>query len=114
MENVVENAQENGTENAVAEPVYASFHHADGSWYRLWITQTQPRTERGHRWHLHATYDKTGTMAPIAGTRWFENPYGMSNWDFDSEAEALSAFIERAEERLTHGYEVREGQVPEE
>lgn len=94
------------------QPIYASFHHPDGSWYRLWITQTTPKTERGHSWHLHASYDKSGTMAPIAGTRWFEQPYGMTNWDFNSEADAMAAFCERAEERLSHGYEVREGEVP--
>ncbi len=93
-------------------PVYALFRHPDGSWYRLWITHAEPKTERGHPWHVHATYDKTGSIAPVAGTLWYEQPYGMSNWDFDSEAEALAAFRERAEERLKHGYELREGAIP--
>lgn len=92
---------------------YAHFQHPDGSWYRLWITRTVPKTERGHAWHLHASYDKSGTLAPIAGTRWFETLYGMANWDFDAETEAVAAFRERAHERLEHGYEVREGGVPE-
>ena len=91
---------------------YAHFTHPDGSWYRLWITRSEPKTARGHPWHLHAAYDKTGTIAPIAGTRWYEQPSGMSNWDFDTEAEALAAFRTRAAERLKHGYEVREGSVP--
>jgi hypothetical protein len=94
-------------------PVYAHFHHPDGSWYRLWITRTRPKTERGHAWHLHASYDKTGTLAPVAGTRWFEELYGMANWDFDRGAEALEAFRLRAHERLEHGYELREGALPE-
>lgn len=93
-------------------PVYALFRHPDGSWYRLWITHAEPKTERGHPWHVHATYDKTGSIAPVAGTLWYEQPYGMSNWDFDSEADALAAFRERAEERLKHGYELREGAIP--
>ena len=97
----------------MGQPIYASFHHPDGSWYRLWITETQPKTERGHRWHLHASYDKTGTMAPIAGTPWHEQLYGMANWDFDSEEDAVTGFRERAAERLNHGYEVREGAVPD-
>ena len=92
---------------------YAHFSHPDGSWYRLWITQSQPKTARGHPWHLHASYDKTGTVAPIAGTRWYEQPYGMSNWDFDTETEALAAFRRRAAERLVHGRELREGSLPE-
>ena len=91
---------------------FAHFSHKDGSWYRLWITHTRPKTERGHPWHLHASYDKSGTIAPIAGTLWMEQPYGMANWDFDTEAEAISAFQARAQERLDHGYEVREGQIP--
>jgi predicted DNA-binding WGR domain protein len=95
------------------EAVYGHFTHPDGSWYRLWITRSQPKTARGHAWHLHASYDKTGTMAPIGGTRWYEQPYGISDWDFNSEAEALAAFRKRADERLEHGYELREGTLPE-
>ncbi len=92
---------------------HAHFGHADGSWYRLWITQTRPKTERGHPWHVHASYDKTGTIAPIGGTRWWEQPYGMANWDFDTETEAIADFKTRTAERLKHGYELREGAVPE-
>lgn len=94
------------------EPHYAHFRHLDGSWYRLWITHTRPKTARGHPWHLHATYDKSGTLAPVAGTRWYEQPYGMQNWDYDSENEVLEAFKSRAAERLQHGYELREGTIP--
>ena len=85
-------------------PVFAEFTHRDGSWYRLWITQSEPKTERGHPFHLHANYDKTGTMAPVAGTDWYEQPYGMANWNFETFEEAQEAFEERAEERLAHGY----------
>ena len=95
-------------------PPYALFRHPDGSWYRLWITTSTPKTERGHRWHLHATFDKSGTLAPVAGTPWWEQPYGMSDWDFDTEDAAVAAFRERAQERLSHGYELREGAVPPE
>ncbi len=49
----------------------------------------------------------------VAGTHWYEQPYGMANWDFDREAEALAAFRSRAAERLTRGYELREGALPE-
>ena len=94
-------------------PVYAHFRHPDGSWYRLWITHKPPKTGRGHAWHLHATYDKTGTIAPIAGTTWYEQPYGMANWDFNGEAETIAAFRERAAERFAHGYDLREGAVPD-
>ena len=91
---------------------FANFTHPDGSWYRLWISHSQPKTERGHPWHLHASYDKSGTIAPVAGTRWYEQPYGMSNWDFAAEDQALAAFRSRAAERLKHGYELREGTIP--
>jgi hypothetical protein len=94
-------------------PVYALFRHPDGSWYRLWVTHTTPKTERGHPWHLHASYDKTGTVAPIAGTLWYEQPYGMANWDFNTEEEVRTAFLERAAERIAHGYELREGAIPD-
>ena len=97
----------------LSTPVYALFKHPDGSWYRLWITHTAPKTERGHPWHLHATYDKTGTLAPVADTSWHEQPYGMANWDFDAEEDARAAFRDRAKERLAHGYELREGAIPE-
>lgn len=88
---------------------YALFTHEDGSWYRLWITHTTPKTERGHPWHLHASYDKSGTLAPVEGTKWYEQSYGMSDWDFDTEDEALAAFRERADQRTDNGYELREG-----
>lgn len=90
---------------------HAWFEHADGSWYRLWVTRTLPKTRRGHPWHLHASYDKSRTLAPIARTPWFEQLYGMANWDFDSEVAALAAFRERAAERLAHGYKLREGAI---
>ena len=32
------------------------FRHPDGSWYRLWITRSEPKTPRGHPWHVHANY----------------------------------------------------------
>ncbi len=95
------------------KPVYALFLHPDGSWYRLWMTHTTPKTERGHAWHLHATFDKSGTIAPVAESAWYEQPYGMKNWDFDDEAETYEAFRERANERLEHGYELKEGVIPE-
>lgn len=88
---------------------YAMFTHEDGSWYRLWLTHTKPKTKRGHPWHLHASYDKSGTLAPIEGSTWYEQPYGMSDWDFDTEAEAVAAYRERAAERVEHGYVLREG-----
>jgi hypothetical protein len=97
----------------LATPTYSLFRHPDGSWYRLWVTHTTPKTERGHPWHLHASYDKTGTVAPIAGTLWFEQPYGMANWDFDTEEDVRAAFLERAAERIAHGYELREGAIPD-
>ena len=97
----------------MSEPVFAFFRHPDGSWYRLWVTHSEPRTARGHPWHLHATYDKSGATAPVAGTRWFEQPYGTANWDFDTEATALAEFRARARERLEHGYDLLEGAVPE-
>ncbi len=91
---------------------YAHFRHPDGSWYRLWITHTPRQAGRGHSWHVHASYDKSGTIAPIGGTNWYDQPYGMANWDFDSEEEALAAFGKRAGERFAHGYELREGRAP--
>ena len=96
-----------------ADLPFAHFRHRDGSWYRLWVTQSEPKTGRGHAWHVHASYDKTGTIAPVAGTGWYEQPYGMANWAFDSEAEAVTTFKERAAERLAHGYQLREGTLPE-
>lgn len=90
---------------------YALFTHKDGSWYRLWMTHTTPKTERGHPWHLHASYDKSGTLAPIEGTQWYEQPYGMSDWTFDTEEDALAAYRERANERLEHGYLLAEGHL---
>ena len=96
----------------IEKPVYAFFRHADGSWYRLWLTRSDPKTARGHVWHVHASYDKAGTTAPVAGVEWYEQPYGMANWDFDSRSAAVAEFRRRAEERIGHGYELRDGDVP--
>jgi hypothetical protein len=96
-----------------ATPVFVFFRHPDGSWYRLWVAQTEPKTTRGRPWHVHASYDKSGATAPVAGARWYEEPYGMANWNFDTEADALAEFRRRAEDRLAHGYELLEGQIPE-
>jgi hypothetical protein len=96
------------------QPIFAFFFHPDRSWYRIWITKTEPKSEQGHPWHLHANFDKSGTISPVAGTRWFEQPYGMRNWDFRSREEAINAFIARAMERTSHGYELREGEIPPE
>jgi hypothetical protein len=90
---------------------HAFFRHPDGRWYRLWVTHTEPKTERGRPWHVHASYDQAGAMAPVAGVKWFEQPYGMANWDFDSPEEAAAEFRRRAAERAEHGYELREGNV---
>ncbi|MBC8101728.1 MAG: hypothetical protein H7Z41_03985 [Cytophagales bacterium] len=101
------------TRPLLQSPIFAHFTHPDGSWYRLWITHSIPKTERGHPWHLHATYDKSGTLAPVAGTRWYEQTYGMANWDFGSDDDVLVSFRARAQERLDHGYELREGAIPD-
>ncbi len=91
---------------------FVFFRHTDGRWYRLWVTHSEPRTERGMPWHVHASYDQSGSLAPVAGTSWFTQPYGMANWDFDTIEEALAAFRRRARERVQHGYTLAEGRVP--
>jgi len=95
-------------------PYYAHFEHPDGSWYLLWVTRTQPRTKRGHPWHVHVSFDKHGTLQPVIGAQGMQMaPYGMHNWDFDTEAEALSAFSERMHARFEHGYRVVRARLPE-
>jgi len=95
-------------------PYYAHFEHSDGSWYLLWVTQTQPRTARGHPWHVHVSFDKQGGIQPaVGGGEWNMAPYGMHNWDFDEEAAALKEFDERFQARLEHGYTVVRARLPE-
>jgi hypothetical protein len=94
-------------------PYYAHFEHADGSWYLLWVTHTHPRTRRGHPWHVHASFDKHGVLQPVAGAGDPPlAPYGMHNWDFDSQAEAIGAFDERLRARLDHGYQIVRSRQP--
>src|SRR5438045_8017143 len=82
-------------------PYYAHFEHPDGSWYLLWVTHTQPQTERGHPWHVHASFDKHGGIQPVISAEgWNMGAYGMHNWDFDDEAAAVSAFSERMQLRF--------------
>ena len=93
-------------------PVYAFFRNPEGSWHRAWITHTESKTARGHEWHVHLSYDKAGTTAPVAGIAWFEQPYGMANWDFDTRSGAIAEFRRRADDRIGHAYELREGVIP--
>jgi hypothetical protein len=44
---------------------------------------------------------------------WNMGPYGMHNWDFDSEDEALKEFSERMRARFEHGYRIVRAQLPE-
>ena len=95
-------------------PFYAQFEHADGSWYLLWVTHTQPRTQRGHPWHVHASFDKSGMFQPVASSGDPSLPaYGMHNWDFNSQAEAIQAFEERLRARLDHGYQLVRARQPQ-
>jgi hypothetical protein len=95
-------------------PYFAQFEHADGSWYLLWVTHTRPRTERGHPWHVHASFDKHGALQPVASSGDPSlAPYGMHNWDFDAEDEAIRAFEERMHARLDHGYQIARSRLPE-
>ena len=92
-----------------SEPCYhAEFRHPDGRWYRLWMTRTEPKTGRGHPWHVHASYDLGGTMQPGEEHGWTEQAYGIKNWDFYAYDDALAAFVERFQRRIDHGYTVAE------
>jgi hypothetical protein len=92
---------------SASEPRYhADFRHPDGRWYRLWMTRTDPKTGRGHPWHVHASYDLGGTTIPSEGSDWSAQSYGVRNWDFYAYDEALAAFIERFQLRIDHGYTV--------
>lgn len=91
---------------------FAFFRHPDGRWYRIWMTRTQPRTQRGHPWHVHVSYDQGGSLAPVAGPQWHEAAYGMANWDFDDLEAALVAYRRRARDRAARGYSLVEGCVP--
>ena len=95
-------------------PYYAYFEHAYGNWYMLWMTHTKPKTERGHDWHVHATFEKHDATKPNLDSEWYEKPYGTSNWDFDSFEKALEYFYkERYLLRLQHGYELVIANIPE-
>jgi hypothetical protein len=41
-------------------PYHAYLEHTDGSWYMVWMTETFPKTERGHRFHVHSNHDLEG------------------------------------------------------
>lgn len=94
-------------------PYYAYFEHPDGSWYMVWMTETSPKTARGHRFHVHAMYNKFNTVRPNLESRWYEQPYGMRNWDFNDFEEAVSEFYKkRFIPRLRHGYRLVMGNIP--
>jgi GH35 family endo-1,4-beta-xylanase len=96
-------------------PYYAYFEHPDGSWYMVWMTETYPKTERGHRFHVHSNYDKLGVVRPNLEIKWYEQSYGMKNWDFDTFEDAVAHFYhERFLPRMEHGYRLVMGNIPPE
>ncbi len=95
-------------------PYYAYLEHPDGRWYATWMTQSQPRTERGHPWHVHADYSSEDRLHFTRADDWFTAPYGMRNWDFDTLEEAVDFFLrERLQARLGRGYQLVQGHLPE-
>ena len=69
---------------------------------------------RGHPWHVHASFDKHGVLQPVASSGDPPlAPYGMRNWDFHSQAEAIRVFGERLRARLDHGYQIARARLPE-
>ena len=95
-------------------PYYAYLEHPDGRWYATWMTQTQPRTERGHPWHVHADYSTEDRLHFTRADDWFTAQYGMRNWNFDTLEEALDFFLrERLQTRLAHGYRLVQGHLPD-
>lgn len=96
-------------------PYYAYFEHPDGSWYMVWMTETYPKTERGHRFHVHSNYDKLGVVRPNLEIKWYEQSYGMKNWDFHTLEDAVAHFYhERFLPRMEHEYRLVMGNIPSE
>lgn len=113
QDNVGAKAAEGTTRGA--PPYYAYLEHPDGRWYAVWMTQTQPRTERGHPWHVHADYSREDRLHFTAQGEWYTAPYGMGNWDFDSVEDAIQNFLEdRLQPRLEGGYQLVQGYLPQE
>lgn len=95
-------------------PYYAYLEHPDGRWYATWMTHTQPRTERGHLWHVHAEYSTEARMRFQRAADWHTAAYGTRNWDFDTLEEAADFFVaQRLTPRLAAGYRVVAGRLPE-
>lgn len=91
---------------------YAYFEHPDGKWYMLWITHTKPKTQRGHAWHVHRTYDPWGTSFPNLDAKWWTRPCGQSNDDFNDHFQAVAKFKEIYKERIDKGYICKSGLMP--
>ncbi len=89
-------------------PFFAYLEHPDGRWYAVWMTRTEPRSQRGHPWHVHADYSSEDRMRFGLAHDWYQATYGMRNWDFDTVEEAATSFwTERVQPRLQHGYQIR-------
>jgi hypothetical protein len=95
-------------------PYYAYLEHPDGRWYATWMTRTEPKTERGHPWHVHADYSSEERLEFKGAEGWFTAVYGMRNWDFDTLEEAVDFFMhERLAPRLKGDYHIVQGHLPE-
>jgi hypothetical protein len=96
-------------------PFHAYLEHPDGRWYAVWMTRTEPRTQRGHPWHVHVDFGRRDRLYPAFAGDWHLAAYGMRNWDYDTLEESAEAFYrERLLPRLEHGYQLMSGHLAQE
>lgn len=95
-----------------APPYYAYFEHPDGAWYMVWMTNTRPKTRRGHPWHVHIRWSKSGAPRPNRNWEWWTWLWGRVNRDFhDPNAAVLEFFYGRYLPRVEHGYRLVQGHI---
>lgn len=95
-----------------APPYYAYFEHDRGHWYMVWMTRTFPKTKRGHPWHVHIRWSRTGAPKPNLDWPWWQRLWGRANRDFhDPNAAVIEFFNERYLPRIMNGYRLVEGHI---
>lgn len=59
------------------------------------MTYTKPKTERGHDWHVHATFEKHDATKPNLDSKWYEKPYGTLRMIWAMERTIPNYFMEQ-------------------
>ena len=97
------------TKGRSKEAFYAVFEKGV-QWYYLWTTETEPKTTRGHKFHVHADYDLVGNTILVLSKNWYRKLFGIMNHDFNDRTEMIEDFLRLVDKRMDRGFQLRKSE----